>query len=121
MKVTDETALFTDALHVMNRALEENREAMPWSQMIKAANLIADRLKIGVAVYADDPATPHDYYTVCFSDGKFELLEHGKSEVKIAWKVPRAFLEKVTENPEEYVNNPAKLDWDWFKERLGIG
>lgn len=30
------------------------------------------------------------------------------------------YLQRVAENPKEYVENPALLDWDWLKSRVGL-
>lgn len=120
MKVTAETALFTDAVNVMNQAIQQNRDRFPYKQILAATEGIAGDYKSGVAVYSDDPDTPHDYYTLGFSGGQIEILSHGKDEPAITWKVSRSYLKKVTENPEEYKKHPAKLDWDWLLSRLGI-
>jgi hypothetical protein len=29
-------------------------------------------------------------------------------------------MQKVVDNPQEYVDHPEKLDWDWLTNRLGI-
>ncbi len=120
MKVTDNTVLFTDAINVMNEAIKQNQDRFPYKQIIGATEGVAEGRKVGVAVYADDPATPYDYYTVSFKNGQIEILSHGKEEPEIAWKVPRGYLEEVTEHSEQYKQHPAKLDWDWLLARLGI-
>ncbi len=120
MKVSEDTVLFTDAVNVMNEAIQQNRDRFPYKQIISATQGVADGMRSGIAVYSDDPDTPHDYYTLGFSDSQIEILSHGKDEPTVTWKVSRAYLKKVTENPEEYKKHPAKLDWDWLLSRLGI-
>jgi hypothetical protein len=121
MKVTEETALFTDALATMNRCIEENQSSTPYKQILAASEKLADGMTIGVAVYSKDPSTPHDFYTVRFENGRLDLVSHGKEEHDIGWKVSRDYLQKLAEHPDEYVKNPMKLDWDWLKSRLGVG
>ena len=49
---------------------------------------------------------------------KFEIQSRGKSEHDTEWKVSRDYLESVVDNPQEYIDNPAKLDLEWLKHRL---
>lgn len=112
---------FRQFLYVMNESLDANRDRFPYKQILAACEKTFPDWNIGVAVYADDPDTPHDFYTIRFKDGEFELVEHGKEKPKMTWKTPQSYIKKVIKNPQEYVKHPEKLDWDWFKERLGIG
>lgn len=116
----DGPALFTQALNVINAALDANRERTPYKQLIDASERLIGGRRLGVAVYAEGAAEPHDYFTIRYSNGAFELLEHGKSGPEIDWKVSREYLQRVAENPKEYTENPALLDWDWLKSRLGL-
>jgi hypothetical protein len=47
-------------------------------------------------------------------------MSHRKEDPSIAWKVPESYLKDVVENAEDYINHPAKLDWEWLKQRVGI-
>lgn len=120
MSQPDDTALFTRALNTMNAALADNADRMPFKQILSVADKAAGDRPIGVAVYKDDPGTPHDYFTIKFSEGAFELLSHGKQDPDIAWKVSVEYLEKLGDNPERYIEDPFKLDLDWLKSRFGI-
>jgi hypothetical protein len=57
---------------------------------------------------------------VRFREGRLELVDHGKREPELTWKVSRSYLDEITRDPETYVENPAKLDWEWLKSRVGI-
>lgn len=119
-KSRDATTLFTRALNVINAALEKHANDTPYAQLLSASEkLLADR-NIGVAVYESDASAPFDYYTIRFRDGAFELVSRGKQEPEAGWKVSRAYLEGVVENADDYIEHPAKLDWDWLKSRLGV-
>jgi hypothetical protein len=118
MKVNDTTPRFAEALNVMNKALEAHRDEIPYKQLIQAADKLADGTRFGVAVYKDDPDTPHDYYTTTWDNGQLALVEHGKQDPDITWKVSDEYIDKVADNPREYIEHPAKLDWDWLKTRL---
>ena len=120
MAQTDRTALFTSALNTMNAALADNSDRMPFKQILSVAeSTIGDR-PLGVAVYKDSPDDPHDYFTIRFSNGAFELVSRGKQDPDLAWKVSEPYLERLAENPERYAEDPFKLDFDWLKSRLGV-
>lgn len=120
MSDRDTTTLFTRALNVINSALVANADATPYRALIRTSEKLLDGRRIGVAVYESDPSAPFDYFTICFREGSFELVSHGKQEPDVAWKVSRDYLEKVADHPDEYVEHPAKLDWDWLRSRLGL-
>lgn len=119
-KSADTSNLFTRALNVINAALEKNRNETPYSQLLAASEKVLGDHNVGVAVYESDASAPFDYYTVRFRDGSFELVSRGKQEPDVGWKVSRGYLEKVAENPDEYIDHPAKLDWEWLKSRVGL-
>lgn len=120
MKITDRTELMTRVLNVMNRAIQEHKDNFPFKQMYNASESIIGGKNLGVAVYADDPDTPHDYFTIRWQGMQLELVSHGKQDPVIAWKVSESYLNQVANEPEQYIDNPLKLDWDWMKHRLGI-
>ena len=116
----DTTTLFTQALNTLNSALAKHRDALPYKPLIAASEkVLADR-EVGVAVYKSDASNPFDYFTIRFREGSFELVSHGKKDPEIAWKVSQDYLEQVADDPEKYIDNPAKLDWDWLKDRVGL-
>lgn len=120
MTQDDTISLFTQYLNVINAALAEHKDAMPYKAILEASEKVFGGTKVGVAVYADDPDTPFDYFTIRFREGSYELVSHGKQEPDVAGKVSRDYLEKVVENAQDYIDHPIKLDWDWLKSRLGI-
>ena len=112
--------LFTQALNVTNAALAEHKDSLPYKPLVKASEKLLGDRRLGVAVYEADPSSPFDYFTIRFWDDAFELVSHGKREPDVAWKVSRSYLEKLAETPEDYIEHPAKLDWDWLKSRVGL-
>ena len=118
MKVTDRSELMVQALNVMNKALRENKDQFPYKQIYDLGQALVDGMNIGVIVYADDPDTPHDYFTIRWEGDQLDLVSHGKEEPKMAWKVPESYLNDVVENADAYIANPTKLDWEWLKQRL---
>lgn len=121
MKVTETTGLFTDALTTMNAAIEANEDSMPYKLFFETSKKLDMELTMGVAIYKNDPNTPHDYYTIRYEGNRFELVSHGKDDgIDICWKVSEDYLRKLAEDPDTYINHPARMDWDWLKSRLGV-
>ena len=118
MNTKDIYELFTTALEVTNKSLETNRGSGIYGALISGWDKYLDGHKSGVAIYDDDPAQPFDYFTVRYLKGKFEILSRGKSEHDTEWKVSRKYLESLADNPQTYIDHPAKLDIDWLKDRL---
>lgn len=116
----DTVALFTEALNVVNGALAEHKDSLPYKPILSGSEKVLGDRNIGVAVYEKDPSAPFDFFTIRFREGAFELVSRGKQEPEVAWKVSREYLQKVTENPQDYIEHPAKLDWDWLKSRVGL-
>ena len=117
----DTQGLFAQFLNISNAALDRHRDESPYKQIIETGNKLLRDRRIGVAVYADEPSEPHDYYTVEWKNGKLLYWEHGKDEPDVELKVKNDYLRQVVENAEEYLNKPYLLDWDWLKSRLGLG
>jgi hypothetical protein len=114
----DTYTVFMDTVDVINRALAEQSETPVLKQILEAAGKAAEGREFGVAVYKDDSSNPHDYFTTRFNNGKVELSSRGKASPDVDWKVSEDYLRKVSANPQNYVDNPAKLDIDWLKSRL---
>ncbi|WP_405220824.1 hypothetical protein [Lentisalinibacter sediminis] len=110
--------LFTEALEVTNKALEANRDSAFYGTLISGMDKYLDGHKAGVAIYDDDPKQPFDYFTLRYLNGKFEILSRGKSEHDTEWRVAREYLASLADEPDAYIENPAKLDIDWLRHLL---
>lgn len=113
--------LFDAALGVTNKALEENRDSKILGTLISAADKVLESHKAGVEIYDEDPSKPFDYFTIRYLNGKLEIVSRGKSEHDTEWKVSREYLQDVADNPQKYIDNPAKLNLDWLKARIPDG
>ena len=116
-------SLFTEALHVVNRALKAHKASDFYQLFLSAsAKHPADR-EYGVAVYDTDPSAPFDYFTLRFRDGSLEMVSRATQAPQISWRVPRAYLERIVDDPEAFIEDPGKvagIDWRWLKQQLGI-
>lgn len=113
-------ALFTQYLNVVNQAIGSHRDQMPYKQLIQGAGKLIGDEAFAVAVYKDDPSSPHDTFKVRLRGDTFDLLEHGKGGEDVAWSIPRDHLEKVVETPDRFIERPEKLQLDWLWKRVGI-
>jgi hypothetical protein len=118
MNDRDVYQLFTGALDVVNRSLKENRDTKVIGTVISAFDKYLDGHKAGVEIYKEDPGKPYDYFTIRYHNKKFEIDSRGKSEKDTEWKVSQEYLESIVDDPQKYIDNPAKLDLDWLKHRL---
>jgi hypothetical protein len=118
MTSKDIYTLFTDALDVMNQALEKHRDSGFMKGLVAAADKFLDGHKAGVEIYDEDPGKPFDYFTIRYLNDKFEILSRGKSEHDTEWKVSRDYLQAIVDDPQKYIDHPSKLDLDWLKHRL---
>lgn len=117
----DTNALFTQYINVVNKAIGQHRDEFPYNMLIKGGQKLMGDRRVGVAVYAKDAATPHDYYTVSMEqDGKLDVVEHGKAAggPDAEWKLPESHLRQVVDNPDPYIKQPGKLNLDWLKARF---
>jgi hypothetical protein len=115
----DSYKLFMGALEVSNRALEEVQDTPVINKLAGLMEKQASGRHFGVAVYAKDASTPHDYFTVRVHNHELQLVSHGKESPDIDWKVSVDYLRDINAQPEAYIRNPLKLDLDWLKHRLG--
>ena len=77
------------------------------------------------AEHVDHQTTHSELGALLLEDRLIKALKppgntRGKQEPEAGWKVSRSYLESVVENADEYIEHPAKLDWDWLKSRVGV-
>ncbi len=121
MPTQDLTDLFTEALAVVNRALAANRDHPVFGRVLGLAEGHLDGHKANIVVYEDDPAAKEGFFTVKWEDHGLRLLTVGKGPHDTQWKVSRAYLQSLVDDPETYVDNPARLDLDWLAHRIPDG
>jgi len=107
-------------LDVCNRAMSAHSDSFPFKQIMSLGHRIIGKRPMALGIYKGDGSEPYDYYSFHLEDGMFQKMQHGKAEDAIDWKVKRSYLEAVVEDPDEYIEHPTKLDFDWIKSRLGM-
>ena len=109
-----ENDLISRYVEICNRALQENKERYPYKQILDAAQNMQKLKNIGVCIVDDKPQTS---YVLQLCDNKIKGKPHHTGvdmQYDVKWRVSRTYLENVVKNPEEYVKNPAKIDWEWI-------
>lgn len=99
---------------ICNTALLRNCERFPFKQILEAAsNSARGRL---VEVEIKDSAAKKKYiFTI--ENGRIVSKEHdecGECECDDNWLIPQSYINDVVENPDDYINNPARIDWSWL-------
>lgn len=113
-------SLFLQYLHTCNMALKAHQEEFPYKVIYELGEQILGQRNINVAVYTDRPENPTAAFTIRLADGQFDVVAHEQLEPDIDWTVSVAYLNKVVDHAEDYIQHPRKLEWEWLKDRLGL-
>jgi hypothetical protein len=52
-------------------------------------------------------------------DMKIEIVDKKSIPPDEAWPFTYQYLKRVVDHPEDYIENPAKLEWGWLQPVLG--
>lgn len=110
----DNAALLQRYVAICNAAIKANRERFPYKQVITAAQAHKQGQAVDVSI-VDDRPTPN--YSLIVEKDEIMARRHREMAGEgagITWRVCRTYLEAVVRDPEAYINNPAKIDWEWM-------
>ncbi len=115
----DNSDLFQKYLEVCNEALDANRERFPFKQILGAAREHATTAsKVEVCIVENLPRASFvigiekDKITGEPKESCEEVCEGCRCNKQ--WHVARSYLEAVVKNPQAYIDNPARIDWEWL-------
>jgi hypothetical protein len=111
--------LLTEALRVINRAIEAHKEASPWREIVARTSATEPARTFGVAICEGDPRRTVDRYSICAHEGRFQVVEHGRLE-PADWEVSVDQLERIVAHPDRFIDAPELLGLDWLEDRLSI-
>lgn len=106
--------LFQKYLDVCNRALKANKDRFPFKQILQAVQTEEEARTVEVSIVDDRPSS--DFMIQLKSD-KIQAERHntcGNCQCDGKWNVRKSYLEDVVRNPQKYIDNPARIDWDWM-------
>lgn len=107
--------LFRQYVEVCNRALEANKDKFPYKQLWDVTQAVMKDETIPVAIYDDQPKAT---YALRFKDHHIDADAVEQELEEHPWHLNTSYLEEVVSHPDDYINNPAKIDWDWLCNRL---
>lgn len=114
MSTPDHCELINRYVHVCNQALLLNKNRFPFKQILGAAQ-ISERGRV-VEVNIED-IIPRESFIFQLKKKGIIARPHGEClncNCERTWNVRRAYLEQVTDDPQSFIQNPAKIDWEWM-------
>jgi hypothetical protein len=110
--------VFQQYLEVCNRAIEQNKNKFPyteiWGSRFKALDTEAT---LHAVVFDDRPKLAVKLRLT--PDMKIEIAEKKDLPPEDAWPFTYQYLKRVVDHPQEYIENPARLEWGWLKTVFG--
>lgn len=114
----DYEKVFQRYLEICNLAIEQNKNKFPYTEIWGARlKQLEEEMKIQAIVYDDRPKVA--YMLRLTRDMKIEIVEKKTLPPEDAWPFTYQYLKRVVDNPQEYIENPAKLEWGWLKTVFG--
>lgn len=113
MSTTIYNDLLVQYLDVCNAALERNRDRFPFKQILGAAQRAERGRLIELQIVEDEQSS----YVMQIEQGRVVAQPHGDCKdcnCVREWNVSKDYLEDVVQNPQIYINNPAKINWEWM-------
>ncbi len=107
-----EKELFAQYVAVCNRALETHKDEFPYKQLWEMAQVALEKQPVSLAIYDDQLKAVYD---VLLHDNHLNIVAESHAQPSHVWHMNRHYLEQVVNNPDDYINNPAKIDWEWLK------
>lgn len=108
--------VFLRYMEICNSAIEKNRNKFPYTEIWGARfdKLDAKKQATLKAIIYDD--RPKVVFTLKLTkDMKIEIVEKKEVAEEEEWPFTYQYLKRVVDNPQEYIDNPAKLQWGWLK------
>lgn len=114
----DYEKVFQRYLEICNLAIEKNKNKFPYTEIWGARlKQMEEEMKIQAIVYDDRPKVA--YMLRLTRDMKIEIVEKKALPPEDEWPFTYQYLKRVVDNPQEYIENPAKLEWGWLKTVFG--
>ena len=110
-------ALFERYLDICNQAIEAHKDEFPYKHVWEAAESLLGDEGVHLTLYDDEPKGD---YQLHLHDKQLDVTSGSDEPPSKGWRMNSSYLRQVVENPEEYIKEPAKLDWHWLKNRAGL-
>ena len=94
--------------------MNAHRDAFPYKHIWEAIEGAYKNSSVPIAIYDDEPK---GCYSLQVKDQHIDLInEEEHPPTTCSKKLTTSYLKYVINHPEEYIADPAKLDWDWLKK-----
>ena len=111
------TDLVTTYVDICNQALQQNCDRFPFKQILGAARISEKDHPIEVNVTSD---ICKESYVFRLNGHGIEVAPHTRCEhcdCVRTWDVSKDYLEMVTQSPAAFIQNPAKINWEWMYDQ----
>jgi hypothetical protein len=103
--------LLSQYIQICNAALAANKNRFPYKQILSAAQQQQNNKQTKVGIIDNHP-TPR--YAIKIKDNHISYGTCSDLENGATWFITKSYIEEVLQNPDDYIKNPAKLDWEWL-------
>lgn len=108
-------SLLEQYLEICNRAMQENRDRFPYSQIWQAGEQALSGRAVELAVVDDQPKAQK---CVTLHSNQIDGPEpEDMRDDPPVMRLSASYLEDVVAHPEKYIENPSLIDWDWLQLR----
>lgn len=108
--------LFFFYVDVCNQAITSNARRFPFKEILGAVKKSSEQKKILVALEDASGLQSGEHFLLSMQDGELRAMPCNMPEKDedAKWSLNLDYLKHVKENPDEYISNPAKINWDWM-------
>ena len=109
--------VFQKYLEICNQAIEKNKSKFPYTEIWGARfKKLQKEATLDAIIYDDRPKAA--FMLRLTPDMKIEIVEK-KPLPNAEWPFTYTYLKRVVDNAQEYIENPAKLEWGWLGTVFG--
>ena len=119
----DQEKLFKDYIAICNKALEHNKNQFPFGKILSAVKTVGHSIPTHVEIIDDVSC---NVYELQLSENTVNMKPKKCGQAcgqcgnlchsiqQNLWQVKASYLQNVVADPASYIENPAKLDWEWI-------
>jgi hypothetical protein len=111
------TNLVKHYFNICNAAILQKEDSLIYKLIIDMLKPLASGDNITLKV-VDEQEVVLGHYTTYFKQGQFAPIREGIHEPGAQFTLKKIFLEQVSENADEYIAHPEKLDWSWLIQSI---
>jgi|GEM_PF-3514482 len=104
--------MFTRYIEICNESLLRNKDRFPFKQIISAAREAKEHKYITVQITPNAPSKP----LIIYLKQRIHLATEVDKTMEESgiWMVDKTYIERVISHADEYIENPAKINWEWL-------